>query len=286
MPFDMSRNIQVLFLNGILYIGGGDAERTYIENEFKIMSYNMSLDHWNEVISYSTKWFAMVAVDNKLTVVGGRDKDRKDVNTLGVRENENWIYPFPPMPTNRSHSSAATYKMWLIVAGGTTVDLDTLSIIEVLNLDTNQWQKVCDASISFYAMKSVVLDDIWYLMGGYHGHTITHDVFAIQLNDLVANQESFNTWKKLPKLRCFSSSPALMGNELLAVGGRISAYDSVNTIYMYSTDEKKWILAGLLPCALNNCATAIISNILYIFGGYDGANRQKSIHTCSFNEYI
>ena len=285
MPFSMSRNIQVLFLNGMLYIGGGDAERTEVENEFKIMSYNMSSNHWNEAISYRTKWFAMVSVDNKLTLVGGCDKDRKDANIVGVRKNENWTFPFPSMPTSRSHCSAATYKIWLIVAGGVTIDLDTLSIIEVLNLDTKQWQNVCDASITFYAMKSVVLDDTWYLMGGYCGYTITHDVYAVQLNDLVANQESINTWKELPKLRYFYSSPVLMGNKLLAVGGRISAYDSADTIYMYRTDENKWILAGLLPCALNNCASVIISNMMYIFGGYDGANRQKSIHTCSFNEY-
>ena len=34
------------------------------------------------MIPYTSKWFVMVAVDNKLMLVGGQDVDRKDANKL------------------------------------------------------------------------------------------------------------------------------------------------------------------------------------------------------------
>ncbi len=284
MSFDMSRSIQVVRINDVVYIGGGDAERQVIENEFLVMLFQLSTNNWTVLKQYQAKWFAMTSIDEKLALVGGRNSDRKDVNEVGVLDRESWnISKYSPMPTCRSHCAVVVYKGWMIVAGGTTVDLETLSTVEALNLQDNQWHKMKDAKIQFYSMKSVILDDTWYLMGGYHGHTISHDVFKVNLERLVSGEGS-DAWINLCKTRCFHASPVLMNGDLLAVGGRTSAYKSEDTIYIYDKDKDSWDLLAKLPDSVNNCTSLVVSDTIYIFGGYNGRNRQNSVYRTSIRD--
>ena len=275
MPYGMSRYIQLIELDGILYIGGGETD---VENEFKVMAYTISLQTWNILQPYNAKYFAMTAIDNSLTLVGGNDSSHKDVNSLGTWDGKKWMHIHESMPTHRSHCSVATYNTWLVVAGGTTTDHKLLCITEILNLDTNQWHRGPDTPIPWYSMKSALLNDTWYLMGG---HSLLFDVFAVQLEELISGLTVSSPWKRLPKLGSVYSTPVVMGDELLAVCGRLYAYKSDDGIYVYSEDKDMWILAGRMPCKVCNCACAVVSDKILVFGGHDGKYCQSSVYSAS-----
>ena len=69
------------------------------------------------------------------------------------------------MPTARGYPSAVVYKQWLIVAGGWTGD-HGLSTVEVLDVASNQWYSAPSTPAPWNSMKSAILGDMWYLMGG------------------------------------------------------------------------------------------------------------------------
>jgi len=223
----MSRSIQIVVIGDHFFLGGGDAERSNIDKEFNVMALNKSSQIWSVLPSYRARWFAMAVVEGRLTLVGGQDIEHNDVGLLGVWDEGEWNYSvYPPMSKCQFHSSVVTYKTRVIVAGGTTNNRDTLSTIEILDLTSKQWHQLNDAPIPFYSMKSVVIGCKWYLMGGFHGQDVTREVFAINLEDIVSNNDSESTWQTLPELNTYYSAPLVWHDQLVAVGGWTTVYQS------------------------------------------------------------
>ena len=136
MPFGMSYYIQSVQVQGTLYVGGGDAGGN---NEYIVMTYDISAGKWATLPPYSTYYFAMTAIDNHLVLVGGRRPDYVRSKVLGVwsEDSKKWTHPYPDMTTPRSSCSAVVYNQYLVVAGGRGAG-DTLSSVEVMNTDTKQ----------------------------------------------------------------------------------------------------------------------------------------------------
>ena len=126
-----------------------------------------------------------------------------------------WTRPFPAMPTPRYSPSATSYKHWLVVAGGTGGG--SLSTVEVLDIDSKQWSTAPSTPIPWYKMKSTIIGDTWYLMGGQP----TTDVHSVSLEALVSHSasDSSTTWNKIAPHKCTLSSPLSLEGSLLALGG-------------------------------------------------------------------
>ncbi len=261
----MSRYIQVVEINGVLYIGGGESDVT---NECKVIAFNLSSKTWETLPCYHAKFFAMTSVNQRLTLVGGYNTKCEVINSISSWDGNTWKSFVEPMPTCRSHCSAISYKKRLIVAGGTTTHVHAaLGITEILDLDTNQWHRGPDTPQNWYSMRSVRISNTWYLMGG---HYKINNVFSANLDELVLQEHSQNVWKALPKFGSIYSTPVVLDEDLLAVGGRCNAYKSEEGIYQYDQEKKEWILVGRLPHAVCNCACIVVAGSMYMFGGHDG----------------
>lgn len=148
-------------VQNMIYVGGRylevfrDSEKKYM---YTVQAYNAHSHQWHKLPPYAMKYFDMAVIDNQLVLIGGRNEEG-DSNLLGVWEadNKRWTYPFPPMPTARSYSSAVGYKKWLVVAGGRSRG-QRYSTIEVLNVDTKQWCRVLPAPVPWSSMRSTVVD--------------------------------------------------------------------------------------------------------------------------------
>ena len=117
MPLiEMNGYIQSVTVQDIVYVGGGVCH----EDSYIVMAYNTRSQTWHQLPPHATWGFAMVVINNKLVLVGGRNHSRNDTNILGVWEADKrqWTHPYGPMPTPCSWPSAVVYKQWLIVAGG------------------------------------------------------------------------------------------------------------------------------------------------------------------------
>ena len=269
MPFTMSYYIQSVEVEGAVYVGGGDAVKD--EDSYTVMAYDMQSHKWHTLPPYSARNFAMTTINNKLILVGGyRDYDGAEVDQLGVwkTDSNQWTRPFPAMPTPRYSPSATSYKHWLVVAGGKRKG--SLSTVEVLDIDSKQWSTAPSTPIPWYRMKSTIIGNTWYLMGGTQIGIDTADVYSVSLEALVSHSasDSSKIWNKIAPLNCERSSPLSLEGSLLALGGRDLKKRCVSTIQRYVPETNTWVPAGELPHPLRNCTCSMTAGRLHVFGGY------------------
>ncbi len=219
MPVAMSVYIQSVEINDTVYVGGGWTDRR--EDANIVMAYNIQSCQWHTLPPYSTRFFAMTTINNKLVVVGGRNRDGSDSSKLGEwqPDSNQWTHPFPPMSTPRWYPSATSYKHWLVVAGGYHGSCLHVSV-EVLDVFNMQWSTEPSTPTPWYMMKSTTIADTWYLMGGeFKDVGWSSDVYSVSLEALVSHSssDSSNIWNKLPSLNCIWSCPLNIGG---STGGR------------------------------------------------------------------
>ena len=188
--------------------GGGGASPA---NTVILMTYNIISQEWSQLPQYTAHRFAMTVTHNKLTL-GGCDRNGRDTNVLGWDADERkWTRPYTPMPTPCCNSSAVVYRQWLIVAGGWCGGTRTSSV-EVLDIAINQWYRALSTPVPWSRMKSAVMGDTWYLMGGYRRGRKTDQVYSVSLSVLISHlnntsERIWNTISSLGSLLCVWENP-------------------------------------------------------------------------------
>ena len=243
-----------------------------LNNSYIVMTYNIISQEWSHLPQYTAHYFAMTVIHNKLTLVGGRDHNNKDTNVLGVWDTDGrkWTRPYTPMPTPRYSSSAVVYRQWLIVAGGCS-SMTNLSSVEVQDIYSNQWYRGPSTPVPWTCMRSTVVGDTWYLMGGYENR-ITDKVCSVSLSVLMShiNNTSERIWNTISSLKLYHSTPVCMGESLLAVGGmKVRSVKAVSTILRYTPDsDGQWTEVGQLPIpSYNNICTMTSNSRVLVAGG-------------------
>ena len=107
MPFNISNYIQSVEVDGTVYVGGGDVYKH--EVGYTVMAYDMKSCKWHTLPPYSTRWFAMTIINNKLILVGGYDGSVVNQLSVWKTDSNQWARPFPAMPTPRALPSATSY---------------------------------------------------------------------------------------------------------------------------------------------------------------------------------
>ena len=172
---------------------GGGSVGLNSDNNFIVMAYGiLSSRNWRRLPHNRARSFAMAVLNNQLVLAGGRDRRNAATNLVGVwgAESREWIHPYPPMPTARSWSSAVAYQQWLLVAGGESYGVD-VSTVEVLDVASLQWWSAPSTPTPLCGMRSTIVGDMWYLMGGYGGgYGNTDEVYSESLPALISHCHS------------------------------------------------------------------------------------------------
>ena len=276
MPFSMSDYIQSVIIQEMMYVGGGYSTSG---NSYIVMTYNIISQEWSQLPQYTARWFAMTVIHNKLTLVGGCDRNNIATNVLGVWSTDGrmWTHPYTPMVSRRHNSSAVVYRQWVIVAGGWSDRRTNLSSVEVLDISSNQWYRAPSSPGPMESMRSAVVGDTWYLMGGVDGDKETDKVYSVSLPVLFShiNNTSEKIWNIIFSLGLCYSAPVCMGESLLAVGGWKSQSDeSVSTILHFIPDRNEWREVGQLSSPLFMCTCTLTGNSqLFLTGGVGHTNK-------------
>ena len=286
MPFGMSGTIQSVQVQGTLYVGGGRADG---DNDYIVMTYNISTSKWATLPPYSTRWFAMTIIDTHLVLVGGMRDIGNNSKVLGVwsEDSKKWTHPYPDMTTPRNSCSAFTYKSWLVMAGGWgTGGSGYLSSVEVMNTDNKQWYAGPPTPIAWSQMKTAIVDDTCYFMGGWiEGTGRTNKVYSVSLPALVSQLNSdcsakdTQTWKEIPLSPVYHAAPLSIGGSLLAVGGEDKDRKAVSALHLYQPDAGQWVKIADMPTSRYNCTSIMITDKeLFVAGGYH-YNRLATMYT-------
>ena len=97
-----------------MYVGGGRASYVASDNDYIVMTYDISTGKWATLPPYRAYGFAMTSINNQLVLVGG-NKNGDSSKVLGVWDanKKQWTHPYPEMHTARKSCSAVVYKEWL-----------------------------------------------------------------------------------------------------------------------------------------------------------------------------
>ena len=274
MPFAMGGYIQSVVMRGMVYIGGGWTGSD--NNDYIVMKYDTHSGKWDRFPPYRQFFFAMTVINNQLVLVGGKDKQERKSKLLGVwsTDGKKWTHPYPDMPTARLLASAVTYNKWLIVVGGWSGDGTRLSTVEVMNIDTKQWYTGTPTPTAFTNMKTAIVGDLWYLMGGDDDNdSATDKVYSVSLPDLISQvnstQRDPQIWKCISGLGLHYSTPLSISGSLLALGGKIMGKDEyATTIHHYQPETGEWVNVGDLPSPRSFCTcSAMNSGEVLVAGG-------------------
>ena len=270
MPFGMSDYIQFVQVQGTLYVGGGVASST--NNDYIVMTYDISAGKWATLPPYSTWGFAMTAIDNILVLVGGEGRDDVSSKVLGVwsEDSKKWTHPYPDMTTPRRSCSAVVYNQHLVVAGGNGAG-GRLSSVEVMNTDTKQWYAGPPTPAAWSIMQTAIVGDTCYFMGGID-KIYTNKVYSVSLPALVSQPNSDSsakdtqTWKELPQLPVTAAAPLSISGSLLAVGGYKDP-KAVSALHLYQPDAGQWVKVADMPTRRSYCTCTMIANKELIVAG-------------------
>ena len=283
MPFWMGGYVQSVVVEGTVYAGGGDAGYGS-GTDYIVMTYDISTGKWDTLPPYRARAFAMTAINNQLVLVGGIEQDYNMIKVLGVwdADKKQWTHPYPEMHTAQSNCSAVVYKEWLLVAGGWTCEM--LSSVEVMNTNSKQWYAGPPTPTPWSYMRTAVVGDTCYFMGGVISDDSRDKVYTVSLSALTSwltSKEPRNNkspmWSEIFGLQLTDSTPLSISGSLLAVGGSNKDCKDLTAIHLYQPGTGKWVKVGGLPTPRQDCICAQITNIeMLVAGGDDEKNILKS----------
>ena len=280
MPFAMGGYVQSVVVQGKVYVGGGYTDMSNDDN-FIVMEYDISSGKWAVLPPYRAWGFAMTVINNQLVLVGGRLEHENYSKVLGVwrAESKEWTHPYPHMSTARSWCSAVVYNEWLVVAGGYENGTMSLSSVEVMNTVTKQWYAAPPTPTPWAEMKTAIVGDACYFMGGFTGIDLATVVYSVSLPALISQLFSQGSgkkgrqhqiWKEILGLETTLSTPLSISGSLLAVGGKDKGRKAVTVIHLYQPDTGEWVKVGELRTPRYQCTCAMITDReMVVAGGRD-----------------
>ena len=257
-PVDDSYHTALLS-NGKIYIGGGYG------SHYRIDIYTLCNDSWSSSpINTPSIYFAMTTLNSQLITAGGRDRNFKATNKIFSLDGDH-LKEYTRMITPRCKATAVGYQRLLIVAGGEGDHTIKLNSTELFDSTTGQWYNTGKLPSPHYGLKSAIVDNVLYLLGGA---SMSSTVLSTPLDILSSHQLLWSSQKPTP---LYKSIPVSMqGRHLITVGGGASQCLAIADIHMFNKAIHSWEVIGQIPSA--RCEPAVVSvadNKIVVVGGYD-----------------
>ena len=295
---DGCRHPQAVVHNNKAYVGGGYSETNELDHQVYV--YDLGTNAWDTLPSSPTRWFALTIFDDKLVLVGGREKDEaKCTNKVASfdEEDQEWVQDhITPMSTARMGSSAVAHASYLIVAGGWDDTRFRLSTVEIYDREKNCWYMGAPLPRTAAEMKQALGNNCtWFLLGGANqGKSVFYTSLqtlveqAMQplgsVNSATAQDPANPVWRSLPDTPYHFSSAAIFGSSLLALGGKCSHIEVyTSAVYVYITHTHSWLQIADLPLRQSRaCAVTLPSGELLLIGGAaKDSSSLRVVHKCA-----
>jgi len=256
-----------VWLNGLVYVGGG------IEtggDSYTINCYNPVNNSWNSTpINTPYCCFAMTTLNNNLLIAGGGDKDDKITNQI-LTMDAGQLKKYTKMTTARLFATAAGHQGMLIITGGSDDKGKILSSTELFDTNNKQWYSCSDLPQPHYWLQSMIIDNIFYLLGGVNkDHHVSPSVFTAPLDTLSRHQLKWNTHQDTPW--CDSAAVIIQGKHLLIVGGVKKIGNEIthtSDVYKLNKVSHSWEAIGHIPSARSaSAAVNTADNRIIVIGG-------------------
>jgi N-acetylneuraminic acid mutarotase len=276
----------VAVVNGKIYaIGGFDGVNQLSVNE----EYNPVTDTWTTKASMPTarSGFAIAVYQNKIYCIGGTtgDSGNSVSGFTGVTEvydpaTDKWETK-KPMPTPRADMCANIVNGKIYCIGGKKywgVDpfYQELNATEVYDPILNYWAIRSPMPIPVLGAASAVLNGKIYVVGGSRHFQAGWDLSTVNSNQVYdPENDAWSTRAALPSSESYAAAGATSGvtapKRIYFVGGSSqTTYSSVT--YAYDSVDNVWSTVASMPTSRVYLAVAVVDDVLYAIGGWDGEN--------------
>ena len=254
-----------VWLNGRVYVGGGFVDQR--GELYTINCYDPLKNSWSSTINTPYCYFAMTTLNSKLLTAGGQDKSIKVTNKILTMDGGQ-LKNYTKMITARSTATAAGHQGMLIVTGGGGDMGKTLSCTELFDSTNGQWYICSNLPQPHSWLRSVIVDNILYLLGGCNKDgDDSLAVFTAPLDTLSRHQLKWNTHQDTPLCRCASLS--VNGTQLLLLGGW-KRYACTSDVHKLNKVSHNWEAIGNIPSArYSSAAVSTDDNRVIVIGGYN-----------------
>ena len=276
-------------INGKVYINTGQSG---------ILEYTPETDTWGE-LSTSTEDHGMLSLNGKLTLVGGMRKESTNalvyVRLIRVWDSNSkqWTEPYPPMPMGRCRVGCASYKHYLIVAGGDTGGkLQPTTLVEILGTKSGQWFKAPPMIYNGKNIQSTIIGHSLYVFFSFRGvATASKSLLRVSLPTLISHAQQgknhdTSIWEKIPDVPLYGTTLFSISNMLLTAGGNSSGVagavlsalhiknnESNADIHLFNPHTNQWLKIGDLPEPRMFCVCCVLpSGKLLVAGGLRMSN--------------
>ncbi|XP_028304961.1 kelch-like protein 10 [Gouania willdenowi] len=217
------------FLNGDLYIVGGENSTHYLSSVYK---FPYLTNTWEEVAPmHQQRCYVSVAVLNeRIYAMGGYDGiDQLSTAEVYQPETNQWTF-IAPMNNSRSKSSCTTLRNKIYICGGFT-DGHSQVTAERYDPSTNQWTLIASMSTGRCRLSVVAYMEHIFAVGGFNGNRF--------LSSAEAYNPVTNTWWDVCKMLTPRSNfgIAVINKRLFVVGGRNRTISNRVECYDATTDS-------------------------------------------------
>jgi N-acetylneuraminic acid mutarotase len=273
-------------VNGKIYaIGGSNNDTQLTVNE----EYNPVTDTWStkEAMPTARSGFAIAVYQHKIYCIGGTTGDSDNIVSgfTGVTEvydpaTDTWETK-TPMPTPRADLCANVVNGKIYCIGGKKywgVDpfYQELNTTEVYDPTRNTWTTKSPMPIPVLGSASAVVDGKIYIIGGSRHFQVGWDLATVASNQVYDTEnDAWSTRTGLPHALSYAAAGATSGvtapKNIYVVGGsNQTVYSDVT--YAYDSKGDVWSTVASMPTSRVYLAVAVVDDILYAIGGFDGEN--------------
>jgi N-acetylneuraminic acid mutarotase len=278
--------LEVAVVNGKIYAIGGSNNDTQLG---VTEEYNPITDTWTTKTSMPTprSGFAITVYQNKIYCIGGTtgDSDNFVSGLTGVNEvydpaTDTWETK-TPMTTPRADLCASIVNGSIYCMGGKKYwgfdpYYSELNITEVYNPAEDSWTTNASMPFPVFGCSSAVLNDKIYVIGGS-----SHLQLGPELDTTASNQvydpenDTWTTQTHLPLAESYGAAAATTGvtapKRIYFVGGsNETTYNPVP--YAYDSASDNWRAGASIPTPRIYLGLAVVDDVLYAIGGFDGEN--------------
>ena len=254
-------------LNGLVYVGGG-----YEIGIFNIKCYDPVKNSWSFIDTPYCK-FTLTTLNGNLLIAGGEDKKSKKTNQI-LKMGAGQLKNYTKMITARSGATAVGHKGMLIITGGWNTNCKKISSTELFDSNNGEWYICSDLPQSHSHLKSVIVDDVLYLLGGVSEDAEGSSAVYNASLDTLSTHAHYLKWNVHQDTPWDASAPVSVNEtDLLILGGGKQIgdrYIRTSEVYKLNKISHSWEAMGCIPSARYlSAAVSTDDNRVIVIGGVD-----------------